>query len=249
MRLAFTFLTTFPLPDVKKIKENDLAKGLRYAPLIGLFIGTIMLYVWALASFLQIRFVASLLVVLAYVLISGGLHLDGMADTCDGVFSNRSRERVLEIMRDSHIGTNGVIGLVFVILFYWVSIANLPFFFAQNAVIPLLLMPVAGRIGSVVASGMSRYARETEGLGKNFVEQLTIVDAAIGAASGLVIFLLVGGLKGLILFVLVILSTSIAILFFKRRLGGVTGDTLGAICEFNQVVFLFGSLILINIWK
>jgi len=244
VRLAVSFLTTIPLPMVQNSKEKDQAKSLIYAPVVGLAIGGLMLLVWQLVSYFPVKPIAAVFVVLAYVLLTGGLHLDGLADSCDGVFSNRPRARMLEIMRDSHIGTNGVIALVFVILTYWVAISALPSFLAQNAVIPLLLMPVAGRTGSIVAAGISKYARDTEGLGKNFVELLSLRDAIIGGILALLIFYLVGSWRGVIMFIITVVSTLAGALFFQRKLGGVTGDALGAICEMNQVVFILGYFII-----
>ena len=244
IRLAFSFLTTIPFPLVKDSNEKDQAKSLIYAPVVGLLIGVIMLLAWALLSFLPVKPIAALIVVLVYVMLTGGLHLDGVADTCDGVFSNRPRERMLEIMKDSRIGTNGVIGLVLILLLYWISILALPSFFTINSAAALLLMPVAGRTGSIIASGLSKYARKTDGLGKNFVELLSAKDTVLGGLISLVIFSLVFGWRGTILFLITLVSSFAGVLYFDRKLGGATGDTLGAICEINQVVFLIGFIII-----
>ena len=243
IRLAFSFLTTVPLPMVKEWDAKDQAKSLIYAPIVGLFIGGLLLLVWEMASFYPAKQIAAIFVVVAYVMVTGGLHLDGLADSCDGVFSNRPRERMLEIMRDSRIGTNGVIGLIFALLIYWIAVSNFPPFLATNTVIPLVLLPVAGRTGSIIGAGLSKYARKTDGLGKNFVEILTTRHAIIGGIISLLIFVLIGGWRGIIMFLITLASTLVGILFFNRRLGGATGDSLGAICEFNQIIFILGYLI------
>jgi len=244
LRVAFSFLTTIPFPYVKNCDEKDQAKSLIYAPVVGLFMGGLLLLLWAGVSYFPVKPVAAAIVVLGYVLLSGGLHLDGLADSCDGVFSNRSRERMLEIMKDSRIGTNGVIALVLILLLYWILISALPLYATIQSAAALLLMPVAGRTGSIVASGLSKYARKTEGLGKNFVELLTAKDAIVGGAISLAIFSLVYGWRGMVLFLITLLSTLGGVLYFKHKLGGATGDTLGAICEMNQVVFLIGFIII-----
>jgi len=249
-RIAFSFLTTIPMGSKNKWRQTefaplDMAKSLIFAPVVGLAIGAILLLVWQFASFFPSKPIAAVFVLLAYVLLTGGLHLDGMADTCDGVFSNRPRARMLEIMRDSRIGTNGVIALVITILIYWTAISTLPLFHELNAVVALLLFPVAGRTASIVGSGLSKYARKNEeGLGKNFVELLGLRDAIIGGVLSFLIFIGVYGWRGAILYLITIASTLGGVLFFKKRIGGATGDTLGAMCEFNQIVFILGFIII-----
>jgi len=243
-RIAFSFLTTIPFRLVNDQSEKDQAKSLVYAPIVGLFIGAVMLGVWQGLSFFPYKPISAILLLLLYIALTGGLHLDGLADTCDGVFSNRPRERTLEIMRDSHIGTNGVIALVLILMFYGVAFFTIPSFATQNTIAFILLMPVAGRTGSIVASGISDYARKTEGLGKNFIELLGIKEALVGGVLSLLIHIGVLGWRGAILFVITIISTLLMTLFFKHKLGGATGDTLGAICELNQVIFIFGYIII-----
>ncbi len=243
-RIAFSFLTTIPFPIVNDQSEKDQARSLIYAPIVGLFIGAVMLGIWQGLSFLPYKPISAILLLLLNIALTGGLHLDGLADTCDGVFSNRPRERTLEIMRDSHIGTNGVIALVLILMFYGVVFFTIPSFVTQNTIAFILLMPVAGRTGSVVASGISEYARKTDGLGKNFIELLGIKEALVGGALSLLIHIGVFGWRGAILFVITIISTLLMTLFFKHKLGGATGDTLGAICEINQVIFILGYIII-----
>ncbi|HQJ31558.1 MAG TPA: adenosylcobinamide-GDP ribazoletransferase, partial [Syntrophales bacterium] len=111
---AFQFLTTIPLPGGKGTGEGDIAGSLPFFPVVGLLIGMAAAAGDFVFSLLFPPGVAAVLTVLLLVLITGGLHLDGLADTADGIFSVRNRERMLEIMRDSRIGTMGVLAVVFV---------------------------------------------------------------------------------------------------------------------------------------
>lgn len=260
-KLIMSFMTTIPLETEKDYDEKDIAKSLVYAPVVGLIIGAILLVVWIITSQVFPVQVSAALVIFCYILLTGGLHLDGLADSCDGVFSNRSREKMLNIMRDSRIGSNGVIGLVLVILLSWTCLSVLPPGIFQNLIILdttpvleinaklsafscILLWPVSGRIGSIVSAGISNYARKEDGMGKSFIEILGLKEACIGGGLGLVLFILVSGWRGILLFSLTLLSTLLTSWLFSRKLGGTTGDTLGASCEINQVVFLLGYIMM-----
>lgn len=249
------FLTTIPIPVSLNIDEEDFGKGLAFAPLVGLVIGGILAAAAVLSGYVFPLPVTAVLIFIFYIILTGGIHLDGLGDTFDGLFSNRSRERMLEIMRDSRVGTNAVLAIVSVMLVnvaaYWAIGNSIGSGFMEysygpvgfNSVIAVLLMPVAGRIGSVVGAGISKYARQGEGLGKPFIDVCGIKEMSMGLAIALVIFILavIAGLfpiQGLLLYVVAIVSAVILTKIFSARIGGMTGDTLGAVCELNQAIFL-----------
>ena len=114
--MQIQFLTRIPLPVKIKFDEKRFAKSMILSPLTGLLIGLILGGVYYLAQMTGKQFFAVVMVVIAEVLITGGLHLDGLADTFDGIFSNRPKNKILAIMKDSRIGTNGTIALILAIL-------------------------------------------------------------------------------------------------------------------------------------
>jgi|SRR5579863_3293430 len=161
--------------------------------------------------------------------VTGGLHLDGLADAVDGVFGGRTRERRLEIMRDSRIGTFGVLGLLFILSLQFTALLEMP---QSSLTQALLFAPGWGRAGIVLAASISRPAR-MDGLGANFV-------ASVKPLHALVALFIAGGLSFVLSpFIAVwsavasIATTFLLSLYLRSRLGGQTGDTLGAT---NQVV-------------
>lgn len=228
------FFTRIPVPVEIECDNEDFGKGLVFAPLIGLMIGGLLLGSYSLLVLVFPVQVTVVFVVLIYIALTGGLHLDGLADTFDGLLSGRSRERMLEIMKDSRIGTFGVLALVGVILSYVVLLQNM-----DKAILPMvfLLMPVAGRIGSLVSAGISSYARE-EGLGKSFIDYCSVKELIIGIVMSFIIFYLFLGLHGVSIVYLVHMTAIVLTYMLTRKLKGATGDVLGAVCELNQLAFM-----------
>ena len=161
--------------------------------------------------------------------------MDGLGDTFDGLFSKKPRERMLEIMRDSHVGTYAVLAIIAVVL---LDIAMLSSFSKDMIFKVLLLMPAAGRIGSLMGSGVSVYARSGEGLGKSFIDYCGIREVLFGLVIYSIIFYLAAGLSGIVFAVIPLITAFITVKLFSRKIGGATGDILGAVCEINQTVFL-----------
>jgi len=254
--LMLQFLTAIPVKVNVKAECEDFGKGLAVAPVVGLIIGLLLAGSNYLLGLLFPVSITAVLTVAIYIALTGGLHLDGLGDTADGLFSNRPREKMLEIMKDSRVGTNAVLTLVVVLLLNIALIAS----FGSHTATVLLLMPVAGRIGSLISSGTSRYAGISDGPGRWCVECCGKNDVLAGLVIYFLIFtsvtgvsVLLAGLPAaviptllLLLFIVVIppLSAFLLARFLGRKLGGVTGDILGAVCELNQVIFLIVMLLL-----
>lgn len=241
--LMIGFLTRIPLPFKLDGTEEDYGKGLVFAPVVGLLIGGI---ITALFYMLKLFFppgITSIFLIMAYIMLTGGLHLDGLGDTFDGVFSNRSRQKMLEIMRDSRIGTNAMLAVMCVFILNYALLNAIPESYLPQA---LLLFPVAGRIGSLVGAGVSVYAREGEGLGKSFINHCGVKEILQGSVVYFLIFLLILGTKGLLLAFLASVTAFVTVKFFSMKVGGATGDILGAVCELNQTFFLILIYIFCN---
>lgn len=240
---AIQFLTIVPVRA--QLTEHDFARSPRWFPAVGLLIGAIV----ALADLAMTRLPLSpvLLSILSITLLaalSGGLHLDGLADTADGFLSARPKERVLEIMRDSHIGTMGVLALVFVLVFKVAALAELA---GTTRWRTLVLAPVAGRCMLTVGMGLLPYARRDNGLATIFIcgtRKLDAVWTGLLLAAMAVILFGIGG--GAIRIIAAAATTTVLCLWTLRRIGGFTGDTLGATSEIVEATILFCSCLRIG---
>jgi adenosylcobinamide-GDP ribazoletransferase len=210
-----------------------------YYPLVGFCIGMILVVARRFfALFLPHTVVAILLIVLL-VLVTGGLHLDGFSDTIDGLRSGKNREESLRIMRDSRVGAFGVIGVTCLLILKFTLIVEIPEKILDRS---LLLMTTLGRWSMVQALYGSVYARAEGGLAKPFVEGIRIKEYLISTILALVLAASLFGLCGLlILGVNGLLGYGIR-RYFHRRLGGITGDVLGATGEASEVTSLLGIL-------
>lgn len=241
--LMLQFLTTIPLPVRLDVKEEDFGKGLIFAPLTGLVIGSILAASYFVINIVFPNYLTVIFIFVVYVMLTGGLHIDGLGDTFDGLFSNRSKERILEIMRDSRVGTNAVIAIVSVILLDVTLLSGITNGYIVKV---LILMPVAGRIGSLIGAGVSKYARSGEGLGKSFIDYCGAKEIIIGLIFYFAIFYCILNQTGLIIAAFPAITSLLLVKFFSRKIGGATGDILGAVCELNQTLFLIEAFVILK---
>jgi len=238
--LMVQFLTTIPLRFNLNANEEDYGKGLAFAPLVGLLIGAILSGVFYLLGWMFPPVVASVIIVITYILLTGGLHLDGLGDTFDGLFSNRPKDKIMEIMKDSRVGTYAVL-VLFCILALNITLINS--IDGGQLVKILILFPIAGRTATLIGASICKYARSS-GLGKSFVDYCGIKQMIIGSITFLLAALTLSGWKGLIMCGVIFCSSAFTAKLLARKIGGVTGDILGAVCELNQTIFLIGSYLL-----
>ncbi len=240
--IALQFLTIFPVEIKSEIKNEDFGLSLLYFPFVGLAIGLVLSSSAILFSFLSVL-VKGALILIASVIITGGIHLDGFADTCDGFYGNKPKEKILEIMRDSRIGAMGALGLILLLLFKFSLIVNLQGIILWKA---LVEMAVFSRWSQVLACGITPCARQ-EGKAKYFIEYSGKKNFILGGVFTIAIFLLMARLKGIFLFMLPFLCVLLFIRYIKGRIGGMTGDTIGAISEIAEVSVLFSNLLILNL--
>jgi adenosylcobinamide-GDP ribazoletransferase len=229
---AVRFLTIVPIPGSWGAAEEDLARSVPFFPLIGLLLGAAAAALaWGL-TLVAPPMVMAAIMVLVLLSFSGCLHLDGLADTADGLLSSRSRERMLEIMKDSHTGAMGVVAIVGVLLLKFASLASLPAALVWPAV---LLMPLAGRCAMVVQMALLPYARPS-GLGRIFYRgRLRFVAVWAAGVLALMAWAVLGS-RGLMLWAACMLMAVAFSVYVYRKIGGATGDTFGALCEMIEVV-------------
>ncbi|MCX5698489.1 MAG: adenosylcobinamide-GDP ribazoletransferase [Candidatus Omnitrophica bacterium] len=240
--IALQFLTIFPVKIKSEIKNEEFGLSLLYFPFVGLAIGFGLSSSAILFSFLPIL-VKGALILIVSVIITGGIHLDGFADTCDGFYGDKPKEKILEIMRDSRIGAIGAMGLILLLLLKFSLIVNLQGIILWKA---LIEMAVFSRWSQVLACGITPSARQ-EGKAKYFIEYSGQKILIIGGVFTIALFLLMAGLKGVFLFILPFLCVLLFIQYIKRRIGGMTGDTIGAISEIAEVSVLFSNLLIVNL--
>jgi adenosylcobinamide-GDP ribazoletransferase len=212
-----------------------------FFPAAGLLIGLLVVLGYDLFSLLFARPLALWLTIGFLALLTGGLHLDGFADTLDGLACRGTKEKILDVMRDSRIGAFGVIGLIFLIGAKYhaldqISVPSLPR--------SLLMMAVMGRTAMVLICYRSPYARSGQGLARPFAENLSLYETAFSAffAFGIAFALL--GVNGILVFLGIGLFSLGYRFFFIRKLGGVTGDILGAANELAELLSLILLLVL-----
>lgn len=235
-RLAISFLTRLPLRDKGVWDEVAFSRATRFYPLVGLIVGIFVAVISQLCAFIHSD-LAALAAVIAAIVVSGGIHLDGFMDTCDGVLASRGRERALAIMKDSHVGAFGVIGVILLLLTKYVLYGIVV---AANAFLAAILCAaVLARLLLVVGLIFFQAARD-EGLGATVKKNVS--KASIG--WGLLLLVLIALVSGYRWQLLMALTAAIIIMILvaralQRFLGGLTGDTYGAIAELSEPVFLF----------
>lgn len=232
---ALRFLTIVPCPEHLGAETEDLAGSLVFFPVVGALIGLLMAVAgWLLWPLLPALPAAAVMVFLMLA-ISGGLHLDGLADSADGLFSARPREQILEIMRDSRIGSMGVVGLVMALLMKTAALASLPQTQAAGA---LFLMPIAGRCLMIFTMALLPYARGTEGLAALFYERIGAQKKIVYWAGAMLYSgcWYAGGGAGLAAGAGALLVMLAFAWFCWKKIGGATGDTLGATCELGETM-------------
>jgi len=238
MVTALQFLTRINLSRQNEVSPEDFGRSVKFFPLVGAIIGAILAAInYLAADFFPIHLLAATLIT-AEIVITGGLHCDGLMDTMDGIFSVRSRERMLEIMKDSRVGANGVMAFALFLLIKWSLLLDLlPV--ASGAA--LFTMPVIGRLAMVIAITVFPYARP-EGIGKAFA-QYSERYALVFAAIITVFFTAPFGIAAAVSLAAVI---GFALVFCRRTtklLGGLTGDVYGALTEMSELVVLLVFLL------
>jgi adenosylcobinamide-GDP ribazoletransferase len=233
--LAITFLTRIPLPVPRDFTSEDIGRSTPFFPLVGLLIGLMLIGIDGVLSYLWPPIVVNSVLFVSLVAITGGLHLDGLMDTCDGIFSGRDRDRILEIMRDSRVGAFGVLGAVCLAA---MKIALLNALNGDLKWAGLLLFPMLGRWSMVLAITVFPYARESAGLGTPFTEfarKRHILWATLPVLAVSIPILL---WRIIPLLAVVSCITWLMGKWISRRIGGLTGDNYGAICEVTETLSL-----------
>lgn len=238
--LAISFLTIFPTYPRMTVGERDMAKSLYFYPLVGFLIGGILYSLAYLGQIIPLGKGADAIIIVAWIIVTGGLHLDGLMDLADGIFSGKERQLKLGIMRDSRIGAMGVIAFGVILL---LKFAFLPLLEYADKRWVLFIAPAAGRFIMVYSIVFYNYARSDSGLGKVFGDS---VDKS--KFWGAALILLIGGFllaktTGLLVITATFIIGAFIVAWIGKVLGGQTGDTYGAICEITETLFIIIAVI------
>lgn len=242
--IAIGFLTVLPVPVKGEFKPADMGKAMAFFPVAGAVIGGVLIATDVVLSPILPVAVVDFILIAILALLTGGLHLDGLADTCDGLYGGKTREDALAIMKDSRVGAIGAVGLIMTIGLKFTAIHEVPHSLKYSA---LLLMPVLSRWSIVLMAGLSDYARVTKGTGKDFVETVTPLNLVTATFFACVAAIVMMGWRGGLTILFIGCVTLTGVVYFKKRLGGVTGDVLGAVNEVNEVMVLLILLIMSQI--
>jgi len=230
---AIRFLTIIPQPWLPPMHERSAVMAIPWFPAAGLLIGALLALIGWIAGWFWSELVVATLIVVSWGVITGGLHLDGLSDTFDAVLSWRSPERKLEIMKDSRIGAMGALALIAVLALKVALLTGSGAAWWQAA----LLAPVLGRWADCY--GIFFFpAAAAGGLGRTFRDQVRRADVVVATATTVLLAGLVAGATGLVALLVVWGAAHLIAGWWTRDLGGLTGDTYGALCEIAEVVAL-----------
>ncbi|MEL7432480.1 MAG: adenosylcobinamide-GDP ribazoletransferase [Chloroflexota bacterium] len=231
IRAAFSFLTILPLGFAEGRKPGW---SVAWYPLVGILIGLLLVAIHSISP-LDASLTAFVML-LAWVIITGGLHLDGFADSCDALLATVSVERRLDIMKDPRTGSWAVIGLAVLLLGKWV-------FLQTVTVAYLLLAPILGRWLMSIAVLTLPYARN-QGLGSYFRNGAGWREIIIATSITLIA---IWWLNAWWVAFCVLIIAIVLIRWAMQRLGGgITGDVYGALCEICEVLCLLGGVLWVS---
>ncbi|KMT20935.1 adenosylcobinamide-GDP ribazoletransferase [Clostridium cylindrosporum] len=250
--LILQFMTRIPVKKNLDVTREDFARGAIYFPIIGLIIGFVVAGSIYISNMIFSPYLTALIGVIVHTFITGAIHLDGFSDTCDGIFSGRSKERILEIMKDSRLGTFGGVGLILLILLKWtlyfetINMLKVKSMWLYPLFIVVLLAPVVARSIVLFFMYKRKYARENEGLGDLFIGKISIRELFINQVFMAIIVSSIS-YKIMLIYVLTLLVMICFRKYIEGILNGITGDILGCSIEISEVVFMILSLGVINV--
>ena len=238
------FMTRIPI-NIDTGFDEEFHKTITYFPLVGLVLGVLIYIIGLVSGIFFDSFITSIIVTLALVILTGGLHIDGLGDTFDAIYSYRDKERMLEIMKDSRLGTNSLLAIMFLILLkigFIYSIIN------NSLLWTVIFMPVVARLGVIVMMYKTVTPREN-GMGNLFIGKASTSMFTIAILYTIILIIGISKLIFLVsTFEAMMLISTIIILFifnnlFKKhiytKIDGVTGDILGCTIELGELIYLF----------
>ncbi|HCN18350.1 MULTISPECIES: adenosylcobinamide-GDP ribazoletransferase [Psychrobacter] len=247
--VAMQFLTRLPVPSFSSYDPQWLHQSSRHFPAVGLLIGLLCAGVFWLGSVLFTPLVAAVISTVFGIRLTGAFHEDGLADSCDGLGGGLTRERTLTIMKDSRLGTYGVLGLVSALLLKVTLLASMP---PSVAIIALIIGHTASRLLCISLLALLPYGGEIEhAKAKPMAQQLTPLQGLLSSGwlllAGVLVTLIfpytvqqIGVGQWLLALLLALIATDYMRRLLRRRLDGYTGDGLGATQQLSEVAIYIG---------
>lgn len=239
--LMVQFLTRININRSLDCQEENFKWGSIFMPVIGLVIGGIQWILYKLLINILPINISVTTVILAGIVLTGAMHMDGFGDMCDGFFAFKGRDKIIEIMKDSRVGTYSCIAIVMDILFKY----NLLCYIVQGFSAAIIVAPVISRLSTLFLVAVGKPAKST-GTGNLFIDAVNISQFFIGTliTAGILLFVVaINPEYSVLLMILAIMISFVFYLYCRRKIGGLTGDLLGA----NNEIIEISILVLISI--
>lgn len=242
--LAISFLTILPVTKNHQFHDDDLAKSAVYFPFVGFILGAVSWAIFRLMMPFAPLSVIIFVVLAMLTFVTGALHEDGIADAFDGFGGGYTPERILEIMKDSRIGTYGSVALIFLILGKYVFLNEMDPLLIPKAITAALVL---SRWSPLPLMKLLKYPERATGTGRAFVTQITKIPVwsllvSTAFTFGIVLFLL--GYHGIFVIGATVLLMAVGYFFFKKKINAITGDCGGAILSLSELLTYFIVLVL-----
>jgi len=251
LSLAIRFLTNIPVisfPPPNNTNQNEealtenFANSMAFFPLVGMLIGILLVLLRRLFYYFAISpLLGDTLVLIFWIWLSGGLHLDGFADSVDGFVGGQDKEEILKIMKDSSTGAKGVVSLISLLLLKFILLVEMPLFLKDAA---LFFTPAIGRWSMVIAAFLGKPARLKNSMGKLFMDYVGWREVIFASLTMAVIGILLFKFYFLLLVIIGLGIVFVILKYCKKRIGGISGDILGAINEIIEVFILLAVYLL-----
>ncbi|MBO2644228.1 adenosylcobinamide-GDP ribazoletransferase [Shewanella algae] len=232
---AIGFFTRIPVPSALTVDSDSLNKASRYFGLVGVVVGLISALVLLLAAGILPSSIAIVLAMISSVLVTGGFHEDGLADTADGFGGGWRVEDKLKIMKDSRLGSYGALALVLVLLLKYQLLLELALYDINQAALALVLAHCVSRVTAASIIFSETYVRD-EGKSKPLAQQQGLNELGILLLTGIVLTALLSTTLLFWLLPTMLLLRWALVFWFRRQIGGYTGDTLGAAQQVSELV-------------
>lgn len=238
-KVAFVFYTRIPIQIPQEIPLTLQAKSTLWLPLVGLVVGgTMGLSYELLSQWLPHSFTIIVSLIIG-ILLTGAIHEDGFADCCDGFGGGWSKEQRLRIMKDSQLGTYGVLGLLMIFLLKWQSLALIP---AENIMISFLIAHSWSRFLPILLMSKMEYVTSNASKSKAMTSSFQYKEILQAFVLTIPFVLWLPPIKIVLLLIGSLLIVRVAYLFFEKRIGGYTGDCLGAVQQITETLILILSI-------
>ena len=232
--IALQFITIIPVKKQLKYSEKDIAHSMMYYPLIGTILGLVLVLINLIGTQFLPNLVRDSLLLIFFVLLTGGIHLDGLVDSFDGLYGGKNKKEILSIMRDSSVGVYGVLAVVLLLVFKFTLLRELSL---PRRNLILIIVPTISRWAMVMAVYLFPYARK-EGYGKAYKLYLKKKHVLVAMLWTLLLTLILFFWKGALILGVSFLTIWFIGNFITKKIDGLTGDNYGSINEIMEVVIL-----------